>query len=56
MGVSKPSNHHTPTRIGRRVIIRKEARTCLNPHVSRVPLFIASETSPSLESSHKPMT
>jgi hypothetical protein len=41
---------------GRRVFIRKEARTYLNPCVSRVPLFFASMSTPTLKSSHKTMT
>jgi hypothetical protein len=40
----------------RRVIIRKEARTYLNPRVSHVLLFIASMSTLSLSSSHKSTT
>jgi hypothetical protein len=36
-----------------KVIIRKEAQTCLNLLVSHVPLFVASVSTPSLESSRK---
>jgi hypothetical protein len=53
--VLNPSNHHTPTQIGRMVITRKEAQTYLNSHVSHVPLFIAFVSTPSLKSSHKSM-
>jgi hypothetical protein len=53
VGVSNPSNHHTITHTGCRVIIRMEAQTCLNPRVSHVPLFITSMSTLSLESSHK---
>jgi hypothetical protein len=37
------------------IIIRfhKETQTCLNPRVPRVPLFFASVSTPTLESSHK---
>jgi hypothetical protein len=52
-GVSNPRNHHTPTHIGCRVIIRKEARTCLNPRVPHIPLFFAFVSTPSLKSNHK---
>jgi hypothetical protein len=38
---------------GRRVFIRKEARTYLNPHVPCVPLFFASVSTPTLKSSCK---
>jgi hypothetical protein len=40
----------------RMVFIRKDARTCINPSVSRVPLFIASVSTRTLKSSHKSTT
>jgi hypothetical protein len=33
-----------------------EARTCLNPRVSHVPMFIASVSTPSLKSNRKSTT
>jgi hypothetical protein len=54
--VSNPSNHNTPTQTERRVFIRMEARTYLNPFVSHVPLFFASMSTPTIKSSHKSMT
>jgi hypothetical protein len=44
------------TDIGRRVFVRKEARTCLNHRISCVLLFFASVSTPTLKSSHKTMT
>jgi hypothetical protein len=55
-GVLNLIHHHTKTHTGCRVVVRKEARTCLNHRVSHVPLFIASMSTPSLKSSHKSTT
>jgi hypothetical protein len=41
---------------GRRVFIRKEALTCLNPRVPRIPLFFTLVGTPTLKSSRKTMT
>jgi hypothetical protein len=49
------SNHNTPMHTGRRVFIRKEARTYINPHVPRVPLLFTFVSTPTLKSRHKTM-
>jgi hypothetical protein len=51
-----PSNHNILTYTGHKVFIRKETRTCINPRVTRVSLFIASVSTPTLKPSHKSTT
>jgi hypothetical protein len=51
-----PSNHNTSTHTGRRVFIHKKVRTCINPHIPRVSLFITFVSTPTLKSSHKSTT